>query len=121
VAVGGGLHHAFANRAAGFCIYNDPAVAIRSLLDLGCERVAFVDVDAHHGDGVQWIFYDNPRVLTCSVREEGRFLFPGTGWLTERGSGEGDGTALNVPLPAFAGDALAERRLQYRRVPPEGR
>jgi acetoin utilization protein AcuC len=105
IAVGGGLHHAFANRAAGFCVYNDPAVAIQALLDAGCERVAFVDVDAHHGDGTQWIFYEEPRVLTCSVHEEGRFLFPGTGWLQERGAGDAEGTAINVPLPAFAGDA----------------
>ncbi len=102
---GGGLHHAFANRAAGFCIYNDPAVAIRALLDAGAERVAYVDVDVHHGDGTQWIFYDDPRVLTCSVHESGRFLFPGTGGLAERGTGAGEGTALNIPLPAFAGSA----------------
>lgn len=100
---GGGLHHAFANRAAGFCIYNDPAVAIRALLDAGAERVAYVDVDVHHGDGTQWIFYDDPRVLTCSVHESGRYLFPGTGGLAERGVGAGDAAAINVPLPAFAG------------------
>ncbi len=101
---GGGLHHAFANRAAGFCIYNDPAVAIRALLDAGAERVAYVDVDVHHGDGTQWIFYDDPRVLTCSVHESGRFLFPGTGGLAERGTGDGVGASINVPLPAFAGN-----------------
>ena len=100
---GGGLHHAFANRAAGFCIYNDPAVAIRALLDAGAERVAYVDVDVHHGDGTQWIFYDDPRVLTCSVHEGGRFLFPGTGGLAERGVGAGEGASINIPLPAFAG------------------
>ncbi len=102
---GGGLHHAFANRAAGFCTYNDPAVAIRALLDAGAERVAYVDVDVHHGDGTQWIFYDDPRVLTCSVHESGKFLFPGTGGLAERGSGEGLGYSVNIPLPALAGDA----------------
>jgi acetoin utilization protein AcuC len=112
IAVGGGLHHAFANRAAGFCVYNDPAVAIQALLDAGCERVAFVDVDAHHGDGTQFIFYDDPRVLTCSVHEEGTFLFPGTGWLEERGAGDGQGTAINVPLPAFAGDAPYVRAVE---------
>lgn len=100
---GGGLHHAFANRAAGFCIYNDPAVAIRALLDAGAERVAYVDVDVHHGDGTQWIFYDDPRVLTCSVHESGRFLFPGTGGLAERGAGPGEGASINIPLPAMAG------------------
>ncbi|MEW6583371.1 MAG: acetoin utilization protein AcuC, partial [Actinomycetota bacterium] len=103
-SAGGGLHHAFANRAAGFCIYNDCAVAIAALLDAGAERVAYIDVDVHHGDGTQWIFYDDPRVLTCSVHESGRYLFPGTGWISERGSGAGEGTALNIPLPAFSGD-----------------
>ena len=102
---GGGLHHAFANRAAGFCIYNDPAVAIRALLDAGAQRVAYVDVDVHHGDGTQWIFYDDPRVLTCSVHESGKFLFPGTGGLTERGTGDGEGFSINIPLPALAGEA----------------
>ncbi len=104
IGVGGGLHHAFAHRAQGFCVYNDPAVAIQALLDAGARRVAFVDVDAHHGDGVQWIFYEDPRVLTCSVHESGKYLFPGTGFLSERGAGEGVGTSINVPLPPFAGD-----------------
>jgi acetoin utilization protein AcuC len=102
-SAGGGLHHAFANRAAGFCVYNDCAVAIRALLDAGAERVAYIDVDVHHGDGTQWIFYEEPRVLTCSVHESGRYLFPGTGWINERGSGAGVGSALNVPLPALSG------------------
>lgn len=101
---GTGLHHALANRAAGFCLYNDCAMAIHALLDAGAERVAFIDVDAHHGDGVQWLFYDDPRALTCSVHESGKYLFPGTGGLDERGSGAGEGTSVNVPLPAFAGD-----------------
>ena len=101
---GGGLHHAFANRAAGFCIYNDPAVAIQALLDAGAERVAYIDVDVHHGDGTQWIFFEEPRVMTCSVHESGRYLFPGTGGLAERGVGPAEGTAVNVPLPPFAGD-----------------
>jgi acetoin utilization protein AcuC len=102
-AAGGGLHHAFANRAAGFCVYNDTAVAIRALLEAGAERVAYIDVDVHHGDGTQWIFYEEPRVLTCSVHESGRYLFPGTGGLAERGSGVAVGTSLNIPLPPFAG------------------
>ena len=101
---GGGLHHAFANRAAGFCIYNDPAVAIQALLDAGAERVAYIDIDVHHGDGTQFIFFEDPRVLTCSVHETGRYLFPGTGFFAERGVGEAEGTALNVPLPPYAGD-----------------
>lgn len=100
---GGGLHHAFAEKAAGFCIYNDPAVAIQALLDAGAERVAYIDVDVHHGDGTQWIFYEDPRVLTCSVHEDGRYLFPGTGGMEERGRGAGEGSALNVPLPPFSG------------------
>jgi acetoin utilization protein AcuC len=104
-SAGGGLHHAFANRAAGFCVYNDCAVAIRALLDAGAERVAYVDVDVHHGDGTQWIFYEEPRVLTCSVHESGQFLFPGTGGLAERGAGAAAGSAVNVPLPALSGDA----------------
>jgi acetoin utilization protein AcuC len=101
---GGGLHHAFANRAAGFCIYNDPAVAIQALLDAGAERVAYIDVDVHHGDGTQWIFWEQPRVLTCSVHESGKFLFPGTGGLEERGGQNAPGSALNIPLPAHSGD-----------------
>jgi len=99
-----GLHHAMANRASGMCVYNDAAVAIRHLLDAGAERIAYVDVDAHHGDGVQWIFYEDPRVLTCSVHESGRYLFPGSGGIDERGVGDGEGSALNIPLPPFAGD-----------------
>jgi acetoin utilization protein AcuC len=102
--VGGGLHHAMGNRAHGFCIYNDPAVAIRALLDAGAERVAYVDVDVHHGDGTQWLFYEDPRVLTASVHESGRYLFPGTGGIGERGVGEALGTAINIPLPPYAGD-----------------
>lgn len=101
---GGGLHHAFANRAAGFCIYNDCAVAIQALLDAGVERVAYIDIDVHHGDGTQWIFFEDPRVLTCSVHESGRYLFPGTGGIVERGVGNAEGTAVNVPLPPFSGD-----------------
>lgn len=98
-----GLHHAMANRASGMCIYNDAAVAIRALLDRGAERIAYIDVDAHHGNGVQWIFYEDPRVLTCSIHESGRYLYPGTGGLAERGTGAGEGTTVNVPLPPFAG------------------
>ena len=100
----GGLHHAFANRAAGFCVYNDPAVAIQAVLDAGAERVAYIDIDVHHGDGTQWIFYDEPRVLTCSVHESGRYLFPGTGFIEERGGPAAPGSAVNIPLPPHAGD-----------------
>jgi acetoin utilization protein AcuC len=117
IGVGGGLHHAFAHRAQGFCVYNDPAVAIQMLLDAGAERVAFVDVDAHHGDGVQWIFYEDPRVLTCSVHESGKYLFPGTGFLSERGQGEGFGYSINVPLPPFAGDEPYIRAVEEVVIP----
>jgi acetoin utilization protein AcuC len=100
----GGLHHAMPSRASGFCVYDDPAVAIAWLLDQGVERVAYVDVDVHHGDGPQAIFYDEPRVLTVSIHESGRYLFPGTGFEDERGSGEAEGTKVNVPLPPQTGD-----------------
>ena len=113
----GGLHHAFANKANGFCIYNDPAVAIRWLLEHGAERVAYVDVDVHHGDGTQFIFYDDPRVLTCSVHESGRYLFPGTGAVSERGIGAGDGYSVNIPLPAFSGDGPYMRAIEEVIVP----
>ena len=95
----GGLHHAMPNRAAGFCIYDDPAAAIDWLLRNGANRVAYVDVDTHHGDGVQEFFYSDPRVLTISLHESGRYLFPGTGFTDEIGAGDAQGTSLNVPLP----------------------
>jgi acetoin utilization protein AcuC len=107
-----GLHHAMANRATGMCIYNDAAVAIRALLERGAERVAYIDIDAHHGNGVQWIFYEDPRVLTVSVHESGRYLYPGTGGLAERGVGDGEGTSVNVPLPPFAGDGPYLRAIE---------
>ncbi|MBI4308212.1 MAG: acetoin utilization protein AcuC [Chloroflexi bacterium] len=93
----GGLHHAMPNRASGFCIFNDPVIAIHYLLRRGL-RVAYVDIDAHHGDGVQAAFYDTDRVLTISLHESGRFLFPGTGEASEIGAGKGKGCAVNVPL-----------------------
>jgi acetoin utilization protein AcuC len=114
---GGGLHHAMANRAAGFCVYNDTAVAIQALLDDGAERVAYVDIDVHHGDGTQWIFFEEPRVLTCSVHETGRYLFPGTGAMAERGIGSAEGTAVNVPLPPYAGDRPYLRAIEEVIVP----
>ncbi|HEX6844064.1 MAG TPA: acetoin utilization protein AcuC [Actinomycetota bacterium] len=99
----GGLHHAMPDRASGFCVYDDPAVAIAWLLAHGAERIAYVDVDVHHGDGVQAIFYDDPRVLTISIHEYG-MLFPGTGSIDERGGPHAPGSAINIPLPAFTGD-----------------
>ncbi|MFI0980251.1 acetoin utilization protein AcuC [Streptomyces sp. NPDC021093] len=102
----GGLHHAMPGAAAGFCIYNDAALAIARLLEMGVERVAYVDVDVHHGDGVQTAFWDDPRVLTISLHEHPRLLFPGTGWPEETGGeGAGEGSAVNVALPAGTGDA----------------
>jgi acetoin utilization protein AcuC len=100
----GGLHHAMPSRASGFCVYDDPAIAIAWLLRRGVERIAYVDVDVHHGDGPQAIFWDDPRVLTISVHESGEFLFPGTGFVQERGGGEAVGTKVNVPLPPSTGD-----------------
>lgn len=100
----GGLHHAMPNRAGGFCVYNDIAVGIRWLLDHGVERVAYVDLDAHHGDGVQHVFYDDPRVLTISLHESGRTLYPGTGWPSETGGPRALGAAVNVALPAGTSD-----------------
>ena len=98
--VAGGLHHAMAARAAGFCVYNDPAVAIARLLDQGAQRVAYVDVDVHHGDGVQAAFYDDPRVLTVSLHETPLALFPGTGFPDETGGPGAEGTAVNVAAAA---------------------
>ncbi|GAA2622019.1 acetoin utilization protein AcuC [Paractinoplanes durhamensis] len=105
VNVSGGLHHAMASRAAGFCVYNDPAVAIARLLDQGAQRVAYVDVDVHHGDGVQAAFYNDPRVLTISLHETPLALFPGTGFADETGGPDAAGTAVNVALPPGTGDA----------------
>lgn len=98
--IAGGMHHAQRGAASGFCVYNDAAAAIRRFLDLGAERVAYVDLDAHHGDGVEAIFWDDPRVLTVSVHQDGRTLFPGTGFPGDvGGAGAAEGHAVNVPLP----------------------
>jgi acetoin utilization protein AcuC len=102
----GGLHHARRREASGFCIYNDPAVAIAKLLDLHPDwRVAYLDIDVHHGDGVQWIFYEDPRVLTISFHQSGAYLYPGTGFENETGAGRAVGTAGNVPLLPYTGGA----------------
>ncbi|MFG2330746.1 acetoin utilization protein AcuC [Streptomyces sp. NPDC048604] len=101
----GGLHHAMPGSASGFCIYNDASLAIARLLELGAERVAYVDVDVHHGDGVQAAFWEDPRVLTISLHEHPRNLFPQTGWPEETGApGAGEGGAVNVALPPGTGD-----------------
>lgn len=101
----GGMHHAMPNTAAGFCIYNDAGVAIKWLLDHGAQRVAYVDVDAHHGDGVERIFWDDPRVLTVSIHETGAVLFPGTGFPGDTGGPEARASAVNIALPPGVGDS----------------
>ena len=101
--ISGGLHHAAATHASGFCVFNDPAVAINYLLGRGM-RVAYVDIDAHHGDGVQEAFYEDDRVLTVSIHESGRYLFPGTGFVSEMGSGVGVGYSINLPLYPYTDD-----------------
>ncbi|HUZ51465.1 MAG TPA: acetoin utilization protein AcuC [Streptosporangiaceae bacterium] len=105
VSIAGGLHHAMRDHASGFCVYNDPAIAIGWLLSQGAERVAYVDIDVHHGDGVQAAFYNDPRVLTISQHEHPRTLFPGTGRASETGGPDAEGSAVNVALPAGTRDA----------------
>ena len=102
--LGGGLHHGFRGKASGFCIYNDSSVAIKYMQKKYNAKVLYVDTDAHHGDGVQWTFYDDPSVCTLSIHETGRYLFPGTGNITERGNGKGYGYSFNIPLDAFTED-----------------
>jgi acetoin utilization protein AcuC len=102
--LGGGLHHGFRGKASGFCIYNDSSVAIKYLQNKYNARVLYVDTDAHHGDGVQWSFYDDPDVCTLSIHETGRYLFPGTGNVNERGQGKGYGYSFNIPVDAFTED-----------------
>lgn len=104
INIAGGLHHAMPGAASGFCIYNDIGVAIAWLLEQGVERIGYVDVDVHHGDGVQTMFYDDPRVMTVSVHESGRTLFPGTGRYDEVGGPNALGTAVNLELRAGTDD-----------------
>jgi acetoin utilization protein AcuC len=104
-SIAGGLHHAMADHASGFCIYNDPAIAIAWLLEQGVERIGYVDIDVHHGDGVQAAFYNDPRVLTISLHEHPATLFPGTGRPTETGGPDAEGSAVNVALPPGTRDA----------------
>ena len=101
--ISGGLHHAAPDHASGFCIFNDPALAVQFLLNSG-KRVAYIDIDAHHGDGVQNAFYDNDRVLTISMHESGQYLFPGTGFVNESGLPPAVGYAINIPLFPYTGD-----------------
>ncbi len=113
----GGLHHAMPASASGFCVYNDIAIGIQWLLDHGAKKVAYVDVDVHHGDGVERIFWDDPRVLTISVHETGRALFPGTGWPTDIGGPGAEGTAVNVSLPPGLSDAGWLRAIHATALP----
>jgi acetoin utilization protein AcuC len=101
----GGLHHARADRAAGFCVFNDLALVIRSLREVHrVRRIAYVDIDVHHGDGVFYAFEDDPDVIIADIHEDGRYLYPGTGHAYETGTGRARGTKLNLPLPPGAGD-----------------
>ncbi|MFD0204573.1 MULTISPECIES: acetoin utilization protein AcuC [Saccharothrix] len=104
VSIAGGLHHAMRDHAAGFCVYNDCAVAISWLLDHGFDRIAYLDTDVHHGDGVQAAFYDDPRVLTVSVHQNPLSLWPGTGRSAELGGEGAEGTSVNLALPPGTGD-----------------
>ncbi|MBW1982202.1 MAG: acetoin utilization protein AcuC [Deltaproteobacteria bacterium] len=114
--IAGGLHHALADRASGFCYLNDPVVAIHHFLEKGM-RVLYLDIDAHHGDGVQWAFYHSPEVLTVSFHQDGRSLFPGTGSVSESGQGRGAGYAVNIPMLPGADDEVFLRGFRTL-VPP---
>ena len=103
--IAGGLHHAMPGKSSGFCVYNDVAVAISWLLANGAKKVAYVDIDVHHGDGVEKIFYDDPRVMTISLHETGQMLFPGTGFPNDTGGPNALGSAVNVALPPGTADA----------------
>ena len=103
LSISGGLHHAMPGYASGFCVFNDPVLAIKELLLRGL-RVAYVDIDCHHGDGVQHAFYETDEVLTISVHESGAFLFPGTGFTQETGAGKGRGYSVNLPLYPYTTD-----------------
>jgi len=100
-----GLHHARRDAAAGFCVFNDVGILIERLRALrGIRRIAYVDIDAHHGDGVFYAFESDPDVIVADIHEDGRYLYPGTGSVDETGQGAAKGTKLNVPLPPYAND-----------------
>ena len=103
--IAGGLHHALKSKASGFCYINDPVIGILRLLDRG-KRVAYLDIDAHHGDGVQKAFYETDQVLTISLHESGYTLFPGSGHECEIGKGKGEGYSINLPFPPYTNDDL---------------
>lgn len=100
----GGLHHAFPDRGGGFCVYNDASIAIAYIREHYDAKVMYIDTDVHHGDGVQWSFYDDPNVFTFSIHETGKYLFPGTGFVEERGTNEGFGYNLNMPVEPYTED-----------------
>lgn len=102
--LGGGLHHAMPGKGSGFCVYNDASVAIAYIKKHYQARVLYIDTDVHHGDGVQWSFYSDPSVCTFSIHETGKYLFPGTGEVNERGEGQAFGTCFNVPLEPYTED-----------------
>ena len=102
--IAGGLHHSMPGKVSGFCVYNDIGVAIQWLLDQGVERIAYIDVDVHHGDGVQEMFWNDPRVLTISIHEDPNTLFPGTGFPEEIGGPDALGSAVNIAVPPGTGD-----------------
>lgn len=104
LSLAGGLHHGFRGRASGFCIYNDTAVAIEFIRKRYGKKVLYIDTDAHHGDGTQFIFYSENDVMTYSIHETGRYLFPGTGNTTELGDDSGYGFSINLPLDAYTED-----------------
>ncbi|WP_462421017.1 acetoin utilization protein AcuC [Salinicoccus sp. Marseille-QA3877] len=104
LSLAGGLHHGFTGRASGFCIYNDSSVAIEYMRKNYGQKVLYIDTDAHHGDGVQFSFYNTNEVMTYSIHETGRYLFPGTGSTTERGDDTGFGFSVNLPIDAFTED-----------------
>src|ERR1700758_1102757 len=104
-----GLHHAARDRAAGFCVFNDCGVAIELLKRAGLKRVGYVDIDAHHGDGVFYAFEEDAAVVFADLHEDGRYLYPGTGAVAETGRGAAEGMKLNVPLPPGADDEVFAR------------
>jgi acetoin utilization protein AcuC len=106
--IAGGLHHAHRARASGFCYINDPVILIKELIALG-KKVLYIDIDVHHGDGVQWAFYEMDQVMTISFHQDGRTLFPGTGFTEEIGRGDGEGFSVNVPLLPGTDDELYVR------------
>jgi acetoin utilization protein AcuC len=115
-SLAGGLHHAFPSQAAGFCVFNDVALAI-CILKKKFSRILYLDIDAHHGDGVQQIFYEDQDVLTFSIHESGNYLFPGTGFVDEVGAGPGRGYSVNVPMPMYATDQ--EYYLAFEEIVPK--